>query len=498
MFGRLRLFFSALVLCSFSLLAPSLSHAQQAEEAVTGLPQMAAPAHSLSPYFFGTNIENSYFNSPVPSWTDPAWLDAIRKVGIEAVRYPGGDAGNYWDWQTGTAYPRDSASSTSDSLADLAYLAKNTGAIPFYNLNVLTFDNALVDSSTLSSAIENQLKMLSSARELGLPIANIELGNEFFWTGDDHDAVFPAAADYASTMKLWTAKLHQEYPAATIAAVASIPYASDNRTKSWNAAVLGKVPGAHAVTLHRYEGIIDGGVWDGTPPEAVLSNAFTDWANILTGEIQPIEKNSLRAWITEFGGFSDCTSDAHLTGTWLEALYQSQMAIQFLSTSAVDQIDLYNISGSTSSLLFQDSSSYWDTCLSKNISFHGAPGELTATGQVYSLIGNALKQANCVYPVRFPQAPLISPGAPATAYPSLTGVALTGKLNQWLLLNLGEKPLTLSYPAMGEGHIKSLSAPTLTTLVTSESELTYTNTAFNGERFTLPPYSVNSITIRSR
>lgn len=218
----------------------------------------------------------------------------------------------------------------------------------------------------------------------------------------------------------------------------------------------------------------------------------------MKGEIEPIKKHGLRAWITEFGGFTDCTSDAHLTGTWLEGLYQSQMTIQFLSTATVDQIDLYNISGNTSSLVFQDSASYWDSCLSKSISFHGAPGELTATGQAYALIGNALKHADSVYPVRFPQAPLISPGAPAAAYPSLTGAALTGQRNQWLLLNLGEKPLTLSYPAMGEGRIESVSAPALTTRVTSEREMTHTARPFDGERFTLAPYSVNRITIESQ
>lgn len=340
--------------------------------------------------------------------------------------------------------------------------------------------------------------MLSGAHRLGLPIAGIELGNEFFWTSPDDDEAFPTAADYTSTMKAWTAKLHQEYPDATIAAVASIPYAADDRTKTWNTAVLGEVPEARAVTLHRYEGIIDGGMYDGTTPEAVLSYAFTDWADIVKGEIEPIERHGLRAWITEFGGFTDCTSDAHLTGTWLEGLYQSQMAIQFLSSPTVDQIDLYNISGSTSSLVFQDSSSYWDSCLSKMISFQGAAGELTATGQAYAIIGNALKQAEAAYPVRFPQAPSISPGAPAAAYPSLTGVALTGKRNQWLLLNLGERPLTLSYSAMGEGQIESVSAPALTTLVTSERELTHTVRRFDGESFTLAPYSVNSITIELR
>ena len=494
---RFRSFASALVVSSLSLLAPSLSHAQQTVEAAAGVPQPATPPHPLGQHFFGVNIENSYFNSP-PNWTAPAWLNAIREVGIEAVRYPGGDAGNYWDWQTGTVYPRGSATATSDSLAELAFLAKNAGAVPIYNLNVLTLDNELVDGSTLSSAIENQLSMLSSAHRLGLPVEDIELGNEFFWTSADHDAVFPTAADYSSAMKAWTAKLHQDYPAATIAVAASIPYANDNRTKTWNAGVLGKVPGARAVTLHRYEGIIDGGMYDGTSPEAVLSYAFTDWAEIVKGEIEPIEKHGLHAWITEFGGLIDCTSDAHLTGTWLEGLYQSQMAIQFLSTPTVDQIDLYNISGSTGSLVFQDSSSYWDSCFGKNVSFHGAPGELTATGHAYALIGNALKQANSVYPVRFPQAPSISPGAPAAAYPSLTGVALTGQHSQWLLLNLGEKPITLSYPAMGEGQIESISAAALTTLVTSERELTHTVRRFDGERFALAPYSVNSITIGLR
>lgn len=196
MLVRLRSFFSSLILCSLPLL-PSVSPAQETEEASVGLPQPAAPPHPLGQHFFGVTIENSYFNSPVPSWTDPAWLDAIRRVGIEAVRYPGGDAGNYWDWQSGTVYPRGSAAVTSDSLTDLAFLAKSTGAIPIYNLNVLTFDNALVDSSTRASAIENQMGMLSGAHRLGLPIAEIELGNEFFWTSPDDDAEFPTAADYS-------------------------------------------------------------------------------------------------------------------------------------------------------------------------------------------------------------------------------------------------------------------------------------------------------------
>jgi hypothetical protein len=495
--NRLLSLFSALVLCLPAFAGPLQVVAQDAgtDAADPGLPRMAAPPHLLAPHFFGVNIENSY-TAPPPSWTDPAWLNAIRKVGIQAVRYPGGDAGNYWDWQTGTDYPRGNAVATDDSLSDLARLHQATGAVPIYNLNVMSLDNEYVDSSSLSSAIENQMQMLSAASSLGLPVDYLELGNEFFWTEADDDTVFPTAADYASTMDEWTARLRSEYPDTPIAAVASIPYATDPRTKTWNAAVIGKVRDTQAVTLHRYESIIDGGMWDGTSPDAVPSYAFTDWESIEAGELKPVESHGLRAWITEFGGFADCTSDAHFTGTWLEGLYQSEMAIQFLSNNTVDQIDLYNIMGSTSSLIFQNSSSYWDSCLSKNITFHGTPGELTATGQAYALFGSAIRDARSVYPVTFPDAPVIDPGSGVAPYPSLTGIAFTGEGKQWILVNLGPKPITLSYPAMGDGVIESLSAPSLTTVVSSEKVLTHSSAPFCGRDFTIPAYSVNRIVTR--
>jgi len=41
------------------------------------------------------------------------------------------------------------------------------------------------------------------------------------------------------------------------------------------------------------------------------------------------------------------------------------------------------------SLIFQNTSSYWDRCLGKTITFNATPGDLTVTGQAYALIGAA-------------------------------------------------------------------------------------------------------------
>ena len=460
------------------------------------LPKPSSAPHPISPHFFGVNIENSYMSTPVLSWTDPALERTIKKVGIQAIRFPGGDVGNDWDWQQGTVYPIGKASRTQDTLTALLDLTRATGTYPIYNLNVMTLDNAIVHRSNLTPAITSQLRMLDTARGMKLPIGDLELGNEFFWSSPDHDQAFPSAGDYATAMGGWTTRLKQAYPHARIASVGAIPSSGDARTQHWNDAVIGKIHDVEAVTLHRYDSILDGGVWDGTSPEAALSHVFTDWDKIQSDDVRPIEKAKLRTWVTEFGGLKDCTSHARLTGTWLEGLYQSQMAIQFLSTPAIEQIDLYNIAGSTSSLMFQNTSSYWNACQNKSMTFHAAAGELTATGQAYALIGDALKQAKAAYAVTFPKAPVVHPKS-AASYPAITGIALTGETNQWLLLNLSPRPLTLTYPGMGQGTMESLRAPSLTTLVTSEHALTHETHAFDGRHFVLLPFSVNRLVVKA-
>jgi hypothetical protein len=146
--------------------------------------------------------------------------------------------------------------------------------------------------------------------------------------------------------------------------------------------------------------------------------------------------------------------------------------------------------------MFQNTSTYWDTCLNKNIAFHATPGDLTATGQAYALIGAALKQAEYATPLAFPESPTVHPKT-GVSYPSVTGVALTGRDNQWILLNLSSKPVSLHYPGMGQGTMESLYAPALTTMVTSEHGLTHATHGFDGRDFLLPPYSLTRVAGKS-
>jgi len=479
---------------SLSILLPviALSTYGSAADSNRRVPKTVGPAHAIGPMFWGINIENVYLN-PVLSWIDPTLEAALQSAGIESARFPGGDAGNYWDWQQGAMYPLGGSSNVQDFLADLSSLNQATGVQPVYNLNVMTYNNELITKTTLSAAMDYQIQLLQAAQALGLPVSDIELGNEFYWSEPDHNREFPTAKDYQLTANLWATTLKQSFPNVKLASMLSIPSSGDFRTRAWNTPVLENVQGIDAVTIHRYDSIIDGGVWDGTSADAVLSLAFANWSTILAGEVRPAEQKRLRIWVTEFGGFSDCTSNAQFTGTWLEGLYQTQMAFQFLSTASVDQMQLYNMTGSTSSLIFQNTSSYWDSCLGKTMTFNAAPGDLTATGQAYTVIGGAMKGTRSVSEVVFPEAPFIKPGAGVKPYRSVTGVALSGATKQWLITNYGPETLTLHYAGMGTGTIQSLSAPSLTTIVNGKGILTDSTKPFDGRNFVLPPFSLNRI-----
>jgi hypothetical protein len=477
-------------------------------------PQVTS-TRTLPPGFLGTNIENAY--GAGFSWTDPAVIEAIKSTKMQSVRFPGGDAANYWDWQTGAFWSAwrasESGPAVPDTLTQLARLVRATGVSPVYDLNVMTIDNRIVSCSDkikaaseleacLRPAIEYQIAMLQAARHSGLSIRDLELGNEFFWQSADQAKAFPNGTDYADEMNLWAQVLKGYFPDITLAAVGSVPapYAHVPETDSWNAQMLPHLKGFSAVTLHRYDGIVDGGAYEPQTAAQTLSFVFSDWATIKEHEIEAFASHGLQTWITEFGGFSDCTPTSHFSGTWVEGLYQAQMALQFLASSAITKMQIYNIAGSTGSIYFQDSSLYWNGCTDTNFSFNGTPGDLTATGQAYALISRALENARTVSEISLPVAKYAPPTPPGgwtvAPYPSATGIAVAGpKANQWVIINLVSEPLRLSYPGMGRGTMESLAGEELTTIVDKQSVLSDVTQPFDGAAFELPPYSINRLSV---
>jgi len=450
--------------------------------------------HSLPRAFFGANIEGAYSPSGTYQWADPRTIAALRSLKIQSLRYPGGTDANYWDWHIGWVYPSfpTGAGPFSETLKDFAPLVKLTGP-PVFDLNVMTYNNAIATPAQTSAMVQDQIAMLKAAQQLGIPIEYIELGNELYFAlrpaankdASNYARRFASGAPYVNEMNYWISELKSAFPQAKIAVLGQAFQGG-----TWNADVISSLKGADAVTLHYYQ-IESAG---GEDPTSILSKAFSKWAWFRPGQIQPLAAKGLSVWITEFD-FIDQTPDLEYASTWLHGLFDAEMLIQFLSDPAITTVDVYNFHSDSrrSSLVYDGTEKFGP---------HGAigtqAGALSASGQVVSIFGQALNGASSVAPVNVSGlAPVSSgpTGARFTPFPPVTRVALnyetTGGLGL-ILVNLSPQPIRLSYGS-GAAQIQSVSAPALSTNVVTPTSLGLNIRQISLSQFEVPAYSVSYV-----
>lgn len=173
-------------------------------------------------------------NLPEPWSNDPGKVQAVSDLGLGSVRYPGGTVCMSWDHRRDRLFPEKAAATAStdgwvdlaktiggagydlikngagqvNSLRDLKHLVDTTGVTPIFVVNLLTpgwdYYRSRLDASApvevptpasppwngidlwtemLDERIQRAMEMLDRARELGIPVRCIELGNELYWNG---------------------------------------------------------------------------------------------------------------------------------------------------------------------------------------------------------------------------------------------------------------------------------------------------------------------------
>jgi len=197
-----------------------------------------------------------------PTWTNQSFIDSVKTLNLEIIRYPGGTESQYFDWQTGRSVPSSlwtngtlfnhsyigTVPHVSYPLSQLHYFYQQTGIKPIFCLNLLT--------KTLS----DQIQMLQAAHSLGIPIEYIELGNELYFTDQDFVNKYPNPGDYVLDIKNnWIPQISALFPNAKIAVIGgydgsttlngnSIP----NRITSWNDTLFAQNINTNAITFHYY------------------------------------------------------------------------------------------------------------------------------------------------------------------------------------------------------------------------------------------------------
>jgi hypothetical protein len=454
--------------------------------------------HALAAHWLGINTENEYSTPPAPAWNDPHVGPALAELGIRAVRYPGGQIANFWDWKAGqggwvqnqtvdAGFPdqgRDAA--IDESFAAVASSIAEAGAAPIFMLNVLTWEGRVATSADNDAMVSDQLAMLQAAADAGLPIDYLELGNELYFGPPDlpdYQLRFDGGAAYAAQMNGWIASLRSQYPDAAIAlSGGTVGQDKTEREKGWISGLAPVIGDVNALVVHDYVAVSDAG----TPSATVLDEAFSTWQrdggglNLVTsiGALGP------ETWVTEFD-LND-TSGGHFAGTWVHGLFVGERLLEYLSVPSIARVCLYNFSTGTSHAAVYDVSGQPIGTTDAGQVIHSTAWQESASGAAYALFGRALAGAVRVQGLTF-ASPATTPGM----NPALTGVAIENGQGQWQVVVLNATSQTFSLDLGGivsATEAETISEPALATPV--GMTLVPTSAPIQGGVLSVPAYGI--------
>jgi hypothetical protein len=456
---------------------------------------------ALAADYFGYNGANLLYRV---DWTTPQFLQTLALLRPSTLRYPAGTEANYWDWRKGwfvsgadlpPSYRGIEPKVNTNRLEDLQPALKAAGAKPLFVVNMLT------------SNLEEQLAMLRRAEALGMPVAYVELGNEYYIGQGDHKAAFPSARDYALEANRWSAAIRRAFPKAKIAAVgaSTVPeQASDPRWTGWNRELLPRLRGADAVTIHHY---YSSGIGDTqfkrsrealpvrySPAEVavVLGMPFSAWSRLQKNGLALVEPDR-EVWITEYNLFDQ---GQPLPGTWTHGLGLAAATLLFTDDPKITLIQCHALIGNAlfASIFSSDRGFRLTGFTSPTEAPATVPFALTASGRALQLVGDALRGMTSVQRWSAPGLPT-QQGRGGFAYPSVAAWSFSdGRRREAILLNLAAGSRQLALPAaLANGRFEQLLGTPLTP-VSNSGSLNRNQGRFAG-KLDLPPYSITRLSL---
>ena len=442
---------------------------------------------TISPKFMCFNINAVR----VKSWQDPGFIAAVERLSPQVIRIPGGEVASYWDWQRGglkqdleglpDGLPpflryRD-RNYTASKLEDFKAGFEATGTTPLFVLNML------------SSTLDSELKMLKQAQQLGMPIQEIELGNEFFFPTKNYRAVFPNPQKYAQTATQWAAKIKQVFPQAriSIVGVESKGHKGGFRRSNWNRLVLPSgLQNAEAATLHIY-------TKQGLGPElrasnqpypffneqdvsTILGEPFRHWQNLRKANGFRSVPSDKKIWITEYNLMERVSNKKNgpkprVIGSWAHGLHTLALSLLFLEEPQVEKICNHMLVGNSQfAAIYANDKSFINP---SDPTVKSTPFGLSATGSSLSFLGQALKQATVAQQIDFQGNPTLT-GKEQFSYPALYGWVFSDQQGnkRAIVMNLSRQALRTDLTAIFPANIvfKQLAGPPRT-LVTGPDVL---------------------------
>jgi len=248
------------------------------------------------------------------------------------IRWPGGTEADFYDWHTGATTRK--AGRVPFTLSDLAAAYRATGAVPIFDLNVLTPANRTDPA--------DQIAMLKQAEKLGLPIDYVEVGNELYAGQPGFKEAYPDGTAYARTVSIYVKALHEAFPGVKVAADA-IPFAVGQREKAWDAGLRAGVSGAgapDAYIVHFYPNL-DTSPFDSRKAALLFENVFSS-IRALSSVVASFAPTPV--WLTEYNMRSPYEvfrkmGEPPAEKTFAHELYNAAFAAMLLRVPGLSLVD---------------------------------------------------------------------------------------------------------------------------------------------------------------
>jgi hypothetical protein len=345
----------------------------------------SCPLGQLPPRFYGVNFDLAGFETF--AHTDVSRLLALLRP--STLRWPGGTEADFYNWHTGL--DTEKPYRAPFTLQELAAACQATGAVPVFDLNVLTPANRANPA--------DQLAMLEQAQRLGLPVRYVEVGNELYANGPGFARAYPDGSAYARTVSIYVRALHRAFPGVKVAADA-VATPQDPRQQAWDKELLGGATGAgapDAYIIHFYPGLYLKHLSAANLPE-LFANAESSIAQL--GKMASSLGNK-PVWLTEYnfrGPYSVFRKEGVGPAEFTSAheLYLAAFAAMLPRIGQLELVDNW--------AAFADG-------------FYGAwanpqSPSLTPGGQAVEMVGTAARGAVASAPVPAPGAPALPGGMP--------------------------------------------------------------------------------------
>jgi len=468
-------------------------------------------SRKINSFFVGVNGNMGTVNMP---WSNPKTVQYFLHTNAQSIRYPAGTIANTWDWDKGWIDNSVPDSLLIDWVAsqgwknfNVKYTLNNfkvaidaSGAEPVYVLNMLTKDLA------------HTLRGLRKAKELGLPVRHIEMGNELYFNLKLEMQKFPTPEDYGKTCFEWITAIKKEFPQAKCAIVSWEAVRSE-RHKNWTERVLQYATNADAVIFHVYTPFgIDGSRerennqagQEGTTIGSTLSkdtiqrqlqelellsnpeayNKFLKTAIDAANRSKKLRvPTNKEIWATEFNARAD---NSAIRGTWANTLFITQFYSTFLQNSQITLTHYHNIQGSAFAAIQTNTNGFNHI---KHKQMKSIPGMLTAGGFAMNVFAQLIKDGGIATKLQFDNNPIID-ASNSNSLPSLFGYSVKDNNTEtFLIINYSGNSLQIDASLFPKYSFKTWHTALQQYLIT-ENDIEISIGKVDENKITLPPYSI--------